>query len=94
MFEQKTPLLIRLTMIACPEFGRGQPTAAYINPLAITMIARGMGSFNKSEVPNEPHPRVECSIVALHTGQQIMVVETPEIIASLHERALRETTDN
>ncbi len=94
MFEPKTPNLIKLTMIACPDFAEGQPSAAYINPNHITSIIRSRGAFQKESNPGESYPRVECTSVILINGHQIMVLETPEIISSLHERAIRETVDN
>ncbi len=94
MFEPKAPNLLKLTMIACPDFSEGKVTAAYVNPLHISAIIRQRGSFIKESSPQESYPRVDCTAVILLNGHNIMVLESPEIVASLHERAIRETTDN
>lgn len=94
MFEPKTPNLLKLTMISNPDIAEGKPTAAFINPQHITAIIKQRGAFNKESNPHEAHPRVDCTVVILVNGYNIMVLENPEVVASLHERAIRETTDN
>lgn len=96
MFESKLPKLIKLTQIKNPDFS-DIPDAqnVFVQPLHISFIGHGRGSFIKEDAAaHQTHPRVDCTIITMMNGHQIMVEELTDVVASMHERALLEIAEH
>lgn len=83
--------LIRLTQIGNPDHDGGKPTPIYIDPSCISYIRRTSGAFVRGESKGRPdfdlHKRTDCTAVNLHGSNEMLVEETPEVIAMLRDRA-------
>lgn len=89
------PALIRLTQIANPDCDEGKATPCFVNPQHITQISRGVTSFTKTingvvppEGMREYHPAQACTFVVISAGLGLQVVESPEQVALMRDRAL------
>lgn len=84
--------LLKLTQIGNPDHDGGKPTTIYIDPSCISYIRRTRGSFVKvasrgGQPPYEEHERIDCTAVSLHGNNEMLVIETPEVIAAARDRA-------
>lgn len=84
-----SPRMVKLTAIGNREVSHGEPTATYVDPYYIALAVRSIGSWNVmySQGRNEP---TECTTVWLRDGcpANILVLESPEEVALLRDRAL------
>lgn len=81
------PRLLRLTQIGNPDVDDGHPTSCYIDAQAITRISRVVAAFSMRADPQKRHPDVLCTEVFYCHGA-VHVLETPEQIALMRDRAL------
>lgn len=85
-----SPRMVKLTSIGNHEVNGGKPTATYVDPYCVALAVRSIGAWSVQIEGSEQNPRVECTIVWLRGGgtANILVVETPEEVALLRDRAL------
>lgn len=89
------PPLIKLTQLPNPDHDNGEPTSCYISPQQIILISRGVTSFSKKNqdgsVPFEKrefYPAQESTFVVIGHSLSLQVLETPEMVAMLRDKAL------
>lgn len=87
------PPLLRLTYVGHPEVDDGGPTVCFVAPQLISGIVRQTLSFGKvaghtPPEPQEQHPIITVTGVALTTGQVYYITESPDEVATLRDRAL------
>lgn len=84
-----SPKMVRLTSIGNREIANGAPQPVYIDPYCITLVVRGIGSWNVAD-GNPKNESIECTTVWLRGGEptSILVVESPKEVALLRDRAL------
>lgn len=85
--------LIQLTQLAHPLIEEGKPTAAFVNPHHIASVEFVLGAFNGADGRPMMEP-AQCTRVLLSTGAQLLVIETPAVVAAAREHALREAEDH
>jgi len=85
---QAQPPLLRLTTIAHGDVDGGVPTPCYIAPQWITSIERKVVSFSKFGTEGEHWPSQCCTYVAVSPSMGYWVVEAPEVVAMMRDRAL------
>lgn len=89
------PALIKLTQLPNPEHDGGKPTPCYVAAQQITLISRGLTSFSKTRnghvtdpALREYFPAQEATFVVINSSVALQVLETPEQVALLRDRAL------
>lgn len=82
---QWRPALIRLNLIPRPDVDDGQPTTTYVDPAAISAIWRTNVAKDK---PGGGTESAGCYTLIHCHYYNIMVVETPEQVARLRDKAL------
>lgn len=82
------PRLLRLTKIPHPDLNDGEPEAAYIRPDFITKIHTTWVTQEKMHVKDEKYGPVICTYIALQGGDGFHVMEPPDVIAAMRDRAL------
>ena len=86
------PPLMRLTLIGAADVEGGEPTPAFVDPLAISSIRRTKAAYSVADSRTgggkvEYHPSAECTEVnCCHFT--LLVVESPGQVAMLRDRAL------
>ena len=89
------PSLIKLTQIPNPDLDHGNPPPCFVAPQQIVAIHRGLTSFSKTtngvvppEGNREFHLAVPVTSVVLGYSLAYMVLESPETVAMLRDKAL------
>lgn len=86
---QWRPRLIKLTMIANPEWNNGAPMPCYVDPQEIKQIVAVACSFSITGAPTGSfYPRVNCTEVRCFNLPNLPVLETVEEVARLRDEAL------
>ena len=85
--------LIQLTQLAHPLVEGGRPTAAFVNPHHIVSVELVLGAFNGADGRPMMAP-TQCTRVLLAPGAQLLVIETPTVVAAAREHALRDSEDH
>lgn len=79
--------LIKLHQVAFSEVNNGHVTDVFVDPAAISIIARVYGALGPANVDPNTRPRVECTTVNVY-GIPLLVTELPHEVNELRERAL------
>lgn len=88
------PPFVRLTQVGQPSVSDGVPVVCYVDPTMIMLVARGWGGFappqSASDELKSAYLKSHCehTSIWLKGGGGISVVEPPEIVHMLRERAL------
>lgn len=82
------PAMLPLTSIGHPEIDDGKPTQCFISPDNIAYMYRSKVKHAPIESADDLHTFSNCTIVVFRVGGHLSVVETPQAIAVLRDRAL------
>ena len=85
---QWQPALLKLTYTPHPDVDDGEPTPCYVCPQWITGISRQAMKFGKVDAPSESYPAKTCTAVVISSSIIYYVIETPEQVALMRDRAL------
>ena len=80
------PPLIRVTQVARPDCDGGAPTALYVQPEWIAVIARHL--YRHNDIEGKPQGEVAtATMVSLTTNMSYFVLESVEEVARLRDEA-------
>ncbi len=85
---QWQPALIRLNSAPHPDLDNGKSFPVFIAPQYIVGIEIQKFSYNKADKPEERHPQQIATRVVIGPQHYYFVVESPEIVALMRDRAL------
>jgi hypothetical protein len=81
------PPLLKLTRVPHPDLV-GQATATFIRPDLVATIQSSWVNLKRIDSEKERHPPMMCTCIFLTTGGHLFVMEEPDAVALLRDRAL------
>ena len=79
--------LIKLHQLGFTEVNNGHVTEVYVEPAAISIIARVYGALGPANIDANTRPSVECTTVNVF-GIALLVTELPHEVNELRDQAL------